>query len=181
MGLVFSQCFDIADRNIGTRADLNFGTIIGLGFKKGVFDIMADFGEDEVMRIADAFEKERPGFLRPKRSIADYLDFYRDILVDDKNGVRIITIRRPFAANALGWGTTTEILSELKKGSEDPSIKGFIITGYGTKAFCAGADINGFVNAFDDSEAGVALARGTDIEDARQKALKAVSVVKVDL
>lgn len=160
MGLVFSQCFDIADRNIGTRSDLNFGSIIGLGFKKGVFDIMADFGEEEVMRIADAFDQERPGFPRPKRSIADYLDFYKDILVDDKDGVRIITIRRPFAANALGWGTTTEILSELKKGSQDPSIKGFIITGYGTKAFCAGADINGFVNAFDDKEAGVAMARG---------------------
>jgi enoyl-CoA hydratase/carnithine racemase/3-hydroxyacyl-CoA dehydrogenase len=160
LGVVFSQCFDIADRNIGTRSDLNFGSLIGLGFKKGVFDIMADLGEQEVRRIADQFEKERPGFPRPKGAISAYLDFPRDILVDNRDGVRIITLRRPQAANALGAGTCNEILAELKKGAGDPSVKGFVITGYGTKAFCAGADIGGFIATFDDREAGVALARG---------------------
>jgi enoyl-CoA hydratase/3-hydroxyacyl-CoA dehydrogenase len=160
LGLVFSQCFDIADRGIGTKSDLNFGSIIGLGFKKGVFDIMADLGDSEVNRIAANFDKERPGFPQPKGPISKYTDFPRDILVDNKDGVRIITIRRPQAANALGAGTCNEILAELKKGAGDPSVKGFVITGYGTKAFCAGADIGGFIATFDDREAGVALARG---------------------
>jgi enoyl-CoA hydratase/carnithine racemase/3-hydroxyacyl-CoA dehydrogenase len=160
LGLVFSQCFDIADRDIGTKSDLNFGSVIGLGFKKGVFDIMAELGESEVNRIAANFDKERPGFPQPKGPISKYTDFPRDILVDTKEGVRIITIRRPQAANALGLGTCDEILAELKKGDQDPSVKGFVITGYGTKAFCAGADIGGFIATFDNREAGVALARG---------------------
>jgi enoyl-CoA hydratase / 3-hydroxyacyl-CoA dehydrogenase len=160
LGLVFSQCFDIADRGIGTKSDLNFGSIIGLGFKKGVFDIMADLGESEVNRIAATFDKERPGFPQPKGPISKYTDFPRDILVDTKEDVRIITIRRPQAANALGLGTCDEILAELKKGDKDPSVKGFVITGYGTKAFCAGADIGGFIATFDNRDAGVALARG---------------------
>jgi 3-hydroxyacyl-CoA dehydrogenase/enoyl-CoA hydratase/carnithine racemase len=160
LGLVFSQCFDIADRGIGTKSDLNFGSIIGLGFKKGVFDIMADLGDSEVSRIVTNFNKERPGFPQPKGPISSYTDFPRDILVDTKEGVRIITIRRPQAANALGLGTCDEILAELKKGDQDPSVKGFVITGYGTKAFCAGADIGGFIATFDNREAGVALARG---------------------
>jgi enoyl-CoA hydratase / 3-hydroxyacyl-CoA dehydrogenase len=160
IGVVFSQCFDIADRNIGTRSDLNFGSLIALGFKKGVFDVMAEMGEAEVTRIMKAFAKERPGFPQPKKPIAEYLDFPRDILVDDLEGVRIITIRRPQAANSLGAGTCDEILNELKKGAEDPSVKGFIITGYGTKAFCAGADIGGFIATMDNRPAGVALARG---------------------
>ncbi len=160
IGLVFSQCFDIADRNIGTRSDLNFGSLIALGFKKGVFDTMADMGPEEVKRIADAFVTERPGYPAPTKAIEEYLDFHRDILVDEKDGVRIITIRRPQAANALGWGTTAEILAELKKGEADPAVKGFILTGYGNKAFCAGADIGGFVNAFDNKEAGIGLAKG---------------------
>ncbi len=159
LGVIFSQCFDIADRKIGTRADLNFGSLVGLGFKKGIFDIMADLGELEVQRIVDQFDKERPGFPRPKGAINAYLDFTRDILVDNKDGVRIITIRRPQAANALGAGTCNEILNELKKGAGDPSVKGFVITGYGTKAFCAGADIGGFIATYDNREAGVALAR----------------------
>jgi len=160
IGLVFSQCFDIADRNIGTREDLNFGSLIALGFKKGVYDVMADMGTPEVERIMAAFAKERPGFPQPKRPIADYLDFPRDILVDDKDGVRIITIRRPQVANSLGAATCNEILVELKKGVKDPSVKGFVITGYGTKAFCAGADIGGFIATIDNHTAGVNLARG---------------------
>ncbi|GFE56305.1 3-hydroxyacyl-CoA dehydrogenase/enoyl-CoA hydratase family protein [Geobacter sp. AOG1] len=159
IGLVFSQCFDIADRSIGTRSDLNFGSVIALGFKKGVFDVMEDMGEREVERIMAAFAKERPGFPQPKRPVADYLDFPRDILVDDKDGVRIITIRRPHVANSLGAGTCNEILAELKKGAGDPSVKGFVITGYGTKAFCAGADIGGFISTIDNRAAGVELAR----------------------
>lgn len=160
MGLVFSQCFDIADRNIGTKSDLNLCSLLSLGFKKGIFDIMAAAGEKEVLRIVDNFAKERPGFPQPKGSLGQYLDFNRDILVDDKDGVRIITIRRPQAVNALGIGTCAEILKELKKGVDEPSVKGFIITGYGNKAFCAGADIGGFIATFDNKEAGVALAKG---------------------
>ena len=160
IGVVFSQCFDIADRNIGTRSDLNFGSLIALGFKKGVFDLMAEMGEREVERIMAVIASERPGFPQPKRAIAEYLDFYRGILVDDKDGVRIITIRRPHAANSLGAGTCNEILGELKRGTDDPAVRGFVITGYGTKAFCAGADIGGFIATIDDRAAGVELARG---------------------
>ena len=160
LGVIFSQCFDIADRGIGTSADLNFGSLIALGFKKGVFDLMASLGEDEVRRIMDAFDKERPGFPKPEGPISRYLDFPRDLLVDDMEGVRIITIRRPQVANALGAGTCGEILAELKKGCDDPGVKGFIITGYGTKAFCAGADIGGFIATMDNHAAGVDLARG---------------------
>ena len=80
--------------------------------------------------------------------------------MDDKDGVRIITIRRPQVANSLGGGTCNEILIELKKGAGDPAVKGFVITGYGTKAFCAGADIGGFIATIDNHTAGVNLARG---------------------
>lgn len=159
LGLVFSQCFDIADRGIGTRADLHLGSIIALAFRKGVFEIMADLGEREVTRIARRFENERPGFPQPRRPIAAYTDFPRDILVDNLGGVRIITLRRPQAANSLGAHTCEEILGVLKAGVDDPSVKGFVITGYGTKAFCAGADINGFIATLDDYAAGVALSR----------------------
>jgi len=160
LGSIFSQCYDIADRKIGTRADLNFGSIIGLGFKKGVFDIIADQQPEVLERIHREFDAERPGFPQPRRPMASYLDFNRDILADQIDGVKILTIRRPQAANALGWGTCDEILSELIKGEKDPGVKGFVITGYGTKAFCAGADIGGFIETFDNREAGIRLSRG---------------------
>ena len=160
LGVIFSQCFDIADRNIGTSCDLNFGSLIALGFKKGIFDLMGELGADEVSRIAREFNAERPGFPQPKGPITAYMDFPRDILVDQQAGVKIITIRRPQAANSLGAGTCNEILAELEKAETDTAIKGVVITGYGTKAFCAGADINGFIATMDNHGAGVDLARG---------------------
>ena len=158
-GVIFSQCFDILDRNIGTAADLNLGSILALGFKKGILDIMTDMQESEVREIMEGFDVERPGFPKIKGEVAPYTDFNRDILVDNKEGVRILTIRRPQAANALGAGTCDELLKELEKGADDPSVEGFIITGYGTKSFCAGADINGFVATFDNYKAGVDLGK----------------------
>jgi len=160
LGSVFSQCFDIADRGIGTSTDLNFGSLIALSYKKGVFDLMADLGAEKVSRIIKEFDAERPGFPQPTRPIEEYLDFPRDILVDRTEGVTILTIRRPQAANALSDHTCNEILAELKKGEADPSVKGFVITGYGNRAFCAGADIGGFVATFDNHEKGQALSRG---------------------
>jgi enoyl-CoA hydratase/3-hydroxyacyl-CoA dehydrogenase len=152
LGSVFSQAFDIVDRNIGTRSDLNFGSLIALAYKRGVFDLMADLGPEQVTSIVQKFNAERPGFPQPTSPIEDYLDFPRDILVDRMEGVTILTIRRPQVANALSDLTCNEILAEL--------IKGFVITGYGSRAFCAGADIGGFVATFGNHEKGQALSRG---------------------
>jgi enoyl-CoA hydratase/3-hydroxyacyl-CoA dehydrogenase len=160
LGSVFSQCFDILDRDIGTPTDLNFGSVIALAYKKGVLDLMTDLGAEKVNRIMQKFNAERPGFPQPTMPVEEYLDFPRDILVDQIEEVTILTIRRPQAANALSDHTCNEILAELKKGEEDPSVKGFVITGYGPKAFCAGADIGGFIATFDNREAGVAMSRG---------------------
>jgi 3-hydroxyacyl-CoA dehydrogenase/enoyl-CoA hydratase/carnithine racemase len=160
LGSVFSQAFDIADRGIGTSADLNFGSQIALAYKKGIFNLMADLGPEKVSSIMQKFDAERPGWPQPTKPIETYLDFPRDILVDQMEGVTILTIRRPQAANALSDHTCNEILTELKKGEADPSVKGFVITGYGPRAFCAGADIGGFIVTFGDHEKGQELSRG---------------------
>jgi enoyl-CoA hydratase/3-hydroxyacyl-CoA dehydrogenase len=160
LGCVFSQAFDIADRNIGTSSDLNFGSMIALGYKQGIFDLMASLGAEKVKSYTQKFDAERPGFPKAAKPIQEYLGFPRDILVDKKDGVIILTQRRPQAANALSDKTCNEILAELKKGEADASVKGFVITGYGPKAFCAGADIGGFVATFGNHEKGQALSRG---------------------
>jgi enoyl-CoA hydratase/3-hydroxyacyl-CoA dehydrogenase len=158
LGIVFSQCFDIADRGIGTKEDLNLGCKLGLGFKKGPFDLMREMGEKEVMRIVDNFDKERPGFPRPKKPFTAYQDFKRYLLVDDMDGVKIITIRRPEAMNALNQDLMGEILSVLKENEKKPETKGFVITGY-ARAFSAGADIGQFPSTLGSRQAAAQLAR----------------------
>ncbi len=159
LGILFSQAFDIIDRGIGTAADLNFGCQVALGFKKGPLDLMRDLGEKEVNRIMEKFKSERPGFPQPSKPLAAYQNFNRYILVDDRAGVKIITIRRPQAMNALNDELTDEILAVLKKFATDPGVRGFIITGYGTAAFSAGADIGKFPSMLGDSAASAQYAR----------------------
>jgi enoyl-CoA hydratase/3-hydroxyacyl-CoA dehydrogenase len=158
-GIVFSQGFDIADRSIGTKEDLNFGSQVALGFRKGLFDIMRDLGEKEVDRIMERYEKERPGFPRPQQPIAEYQKFHRHLLVDEMDGVKIITIRRPQAMNALSDEIMNEIVALLEAYADDAAVKGFVLTGYGTRAFSAGADIGRFPETLGNKEAAAQSAR----------------------
>lgn len=159
LGILFSQSFDIVDRGIGTKQDLNFGCQVALGFKKGPFDIMRDCGEAEVTRIMGKFQKERPGFPKAKKPLSDYQDFKRFLLVDEVDGVKIITIRRPQAMNAISDEIDDEILTVLKENIDNPSIKGFVITGYGNNAFSAGADIGKFPQTLGNRDAAVRYAK----------------------
>ncbi len=159
LGILFSQSFDIIDRGIGTKEDLNFGCQVALGFRQGPLDLMRDLGEAEVKRIMDKFQSERPGFPMPQQSYSAYQDFKRFILVDDVNGVKVITIRRPQAMNALNAELTDEILSVLKEFENDTAVKGFVITGYGTTAFSAGADIGKFPEMLGNAAASAQYAR----------------------
>lgn len=69
------------------------------------------------------------------------IDFKQYILVDRLEDVTLITIRRPAQMNALTDRVTDEILSVLKQYEDDPSVTGYVVTGYGTRAFWASADI----------------------------------------
>jgi enoyl-CoA hydratase/3-hydroxyacyl-CoA dehydrogenase len=120
---------------------------------------MRDLGKEEVMRIMAKFEKDRPGFPQPKQPIEEYTTFNRHVLVDDINGVKVITIRRPQALNASNEEVTNEILAVLKSHADDPAVKGFVITGYGDKAFCAGSDIGRFPETLGNPEAAAKYAR----------------------
>jgi enoyl-CoA hydratase len=72
---------------------------------------------------------------------------YDSILVEDRNGVIIVTINRPQALNALNNSVFEDL---IKLMNEDlPSregLKGVVFTGAGEKAFVAGADIKEFLD-----------------------------------
>jgi enoyl-CoA hydratase/3-hydroxyacyl-CoA dehydrogenase len=159
LGVLFSQSFDIVNRGIGTREDLNLGCQVALGFRKGPFDIMKDIGEAETRRIMGQFRKDRPGMPGPKGKISAYWDFKRHVLVDEMDGVKIITIRRPQFMNALNDEVNDEILEVFKGDEDDLAVKGFVITGYGERAFCAGAEVGKFPQLLGDAEASIQYAR----------------------
>ncbi|MBN9462113.1 MAG: enoyl-CoA hydratase/isomerase family protein [Burkholderiales bacterium] len=152
LGILFSQSMDIVDRRIGEPADLELGCRLALGFKKGPFEVMNGLGEEMTRRLLDRLSEERPGMPTQKRPFAAYQDFLRHVLVDEVDRIKVITLRRPEALNALHDDMTDEILSVIRRYESDADVKGFVIVGYG-RAFCAGADIGRFPNVLGDPEA----------------------------
>lgn len=155
LGILYSQSVDILDRKIGEPADLDLGCRLALGFKKGPLDLMRDLGDAATRRTMDRLTTERPGMPMPVSQLVEYQDFHRYVLVDELEGVKIITLRRPEALNALHDGMTDEILSVIRMYEGNATVKGFVIIGYGERAFCAGADIGKFPSMLGDLEVSV--------------------------
>ncbi len=66
---------------------------------------------------------------------------YQTLLLEIKDGVATITINRPDKLNALNDQVVDELAQAAERVATEPAIRGVIITGAGTKAFVAGADI----------------------------------------
>ena len=65
------------------------------------------------------------------------------LLVENRGGVRILTLNRPEKRNALDTALTKRLLEEMRKAGEDSSVGCIVLTGAGP-GFCAGADLGEF-------------------------------------
>lgn len=159
LGILFSQAVDILDRKVGRPEDLDLGCELALGFKAGPLRLMGQIGEREVERVLGRLAAERPGMPMPARPLAEYRPARRHLMVDEVEGVKVITLRRPGALNALDDEVNAELLDVLAEFEDDPTTTGFVITGYGGRAFCAGADISRFPEMLGDAARCVDYAR----------------------
>lgn len=82
---------------------------------------------------------------------------YENLKVQDAGKIRTITIDREEKLNALNKATIKDLERVISDTEQDPTIRVAIITGAGSKAFVAGADISEFASY--DSFAGEDLAR----------------------
>ncbi len=98
---------------------------------------------------------------------------FENLLTEKKESIFLITINRPDKLNALNKNTIREIGSAIQIAENDPECRVIILTGSGTKAFVAGADISEFSN-FSES-AGAMLAKdGHDVFNRIEKCSKPV-------
>lgn len=70
-----------------------------------------------------------------RQSAADGL-----VLVEDREGVRLLTLNRPDQMNALSAALVGALGEELARAGADPAVRVVHVTGAG-RAFCAGADL----------------------------------------
>src|SRR5438034_4628136 len=66
---------------------------------------------------------------------------YKTLLLEITGGVALITINRPDKLNALNDQVVDELAHAAERIASEDAIQGAVLTGAGTKAFVAGADI----------------------------------------
>lgn len=66
-----------------------------------------------------------------------------ELLIDDRDAVRILTMNRPDKHNALNAALTRALLDGLQQAERDPGVRPVVLTGSG-KSFCAGGDTSEF-------------------------------------
>ncbi len=66
---------------------------------------------------------------------------FKEIKIEKRDSVGILTLNRPENRNALSWNMRLEMIEALQNISDDAEIRALIITGAGDKAFCAGGNI----------------------------------------
>jgi enoyl-CoA hydratase len=62
------------------------------------------------------------------------------VLSDDAGAVRLLTMNRPTARNALSPDLIGALYTELRRADDDPSVRAVVLTG-ADPAFCAGVDL----------------------------------------
>ena len=67
---------------------------------------------------------------------------YQTLTLDLRDGVAVLTVNRPDKLNALNDQVIGELGQAAAALADDPAVRGVILTGAGTKAFVAGADIS---------------------------------------
>ena len=89
---------------------------------------------------------------------------YNTLLVETESGICTITINRPDKMNALNKEVIRELGLALDEVYSNKEIRSAIITGAGSKAFVAGADISEFIG-LDVNAAPVLAKKGQEVFD----------------
>ncbi|MCF8256586.1 MAG: 3-hydroxyacyl-CoA dehydrogenase/enoyl-CoA hydratase family protein [Flavobacteriales bacterium] len=144
LGGYFALCSYIIDRGITNVNDLDMATEIALVIG-APFTMMNRLGIGKAHTLVREWCDEHTDFPFPasldKAKTEGGWKISR-IVARKQDSIAVLTIRRPKVLNALNLEVLTELKDEIGRAETDPSVQGIVITGFGTKAFVSGADIN---------------------------------------
>lgn len=143
-GAYFGIACEILESGIATVADLEMAVESALDMTPPC-RLMNQVGVAEALRLVETYAAAHPGFVVPGilRAQASSGRPWEvpTVLRRDAGDVAIVTIRRPRVLNALDPDTFGQIAARLEAADADPAIRAMVLTGFGIKAFAAGADV----------------------------------------
>ncbi|MCX5861362.1 MAG: 3-hydroxyacyl-CoA dehydrogenase/enoyl-CoA hydratase family protein [Desulfomonile sp.] len=164
-GAYFAMVCDMLDAGIISTSDFDLVISVALDMNPP-FSFMNSIGVGRSLELVEDFAKKYPDMPVSKTLREQALSGkpwqILDVLFEKRGDVGLITIRRPKALNAINSKVTSELKTCLDVIKNDPEIKCAVITGYGNKAFVAGADIKE-MSGFTEPAQGEAFARRAQI------------------
>ncbi len=162
----FGSVCEIIESGITNIGDMEMAIEVGLA-QTPPFYLMNEIGPKKSFGMVEAYVRENPGFIVPNilKKQADSSKPWKIPVVfrQDKGDIAIVKIRRPKVLNALNdevMEQLREIFTDIKN---DHKIKGAILTGFGTRAFVSGADINMLASFKTPKEAEMASLKGMEV------------------
>jgi enoyl-CoA hydratase/3-hydroxyacyl-CoA dehydrogenase len=145
LGAYFGIVTEILDAGISDVADLELGVQTGLVMAPP-FALMNEVGVAKALDLVRRYAKDHRGFPVPK-TLARQAESKKPweipvVLREDRDGVAILTIRRPNVLNALNREVYEQLDRHVAAIAKDAAVKGAVITGHGRKAFVSGADVS---------------------------------------
>ena len=182
MGAYFGLVGQVLDSGITNVADLEMALEIALVVRPP-FAWMNRIGPAEALKLVEAYASTNPDFPVPaclrQQAEARVPWEIPVVLRHDVDGVAVLTLRRPRVLNALNLEVFRQLDGHCKAIESDPDIVGAVITGFGRKAFVAGADL-GMLSTLETAAEGEAMARQFqdvlgDIEDMQKPVVCAMN------
>ncbi len=165
-GAYFGLVCEIVDAGLSNVDDMNMAVETSL-VMRAPFTFMNKVGTKEALRLVEQYAARYPDFpvskiLREHGQEGRPFQI-RHLTREDKDGVALLTIRRPAKLNALNQDIFDEIRDTFRAIDKDDSVRAVVLTGFGVKAFVSGADVN-FLAKIETPEQGVATS--SDSQDA---------------
>lgn len=145
LGAYFGLCGEILDSGIISLSDLELAVEMGLAIR-APFTLINEIGVGRALELVERYATAHPGFVVP-RCVQDHARTGEPFEIEyvlrrDVGDVAVLTIRRPQVLNALNDEVYAQLASRFRELRDDRRIAAAVLTGFGTKAFVSGADIN---------------------------------------
>lgn len=152
MGAYFGLVTEVVDAGVIDLGSQELAVSTALAVKPP-FATMNELGVGRALELVKAYADAHDGFRVPallEAQAASGEPWKIPVVVRrDEGDVAVITLRRPGALNALNTAVFDQLEEHLQAVQADEGLVGAVVTGFGTRAFAAGADIKELVRIED--------------------------------
>ncbi len=140
LAVLLARTYAVVDHEVCSPRELNWMTRTALGFASGLLDLAEELGVDRVHELCTRYAATHPGFeVPPSIASKKLVAFRRNIELERRGDVAIVSIQRPEVRNALDHRTMEELAAVFRELADDASVRGVVLTSF--DGSLAGADI----------------------------------------